>query len=446
MARKASRWSLGAGISSGGLARFAVVLLTPALLWAPIAATKEQTVEIPQLPARNPEPRPKTAEEAAYFEKLDDYRKQRDIFDRAAEAYWERVSETRSKRRKKRAEGLPIGLNDYVLEQPPVYRGPPEPTPPPSLVTPKPPVEPRPIPVLADFLEQAKTHFAFAPETPASEGDFKRGYAEAALAAGIAKDQAVRIYGFEASGNGRYDVQAGLETPGPRRRAISTALGYNQLLVPNTIGLLAEHGDDFVAILNERLKGAAAERRAPLEGKIAALKRMIRFSQTVPAAWSAHVALARTPKGWGVHALNLDIDIGPLLQAQKLANSLAFARRKGLQQRLSAAELEMLNLMGDGSGFDVVSMPAAIRDQVPTSNMFDRGGYERNSIVRRHNTVAALLAAVDAKMDSQAALPGSREMEAAFDAAAARLRERASAASGTAARSPEASQKPGAAR
>ena len=57
--------------------------------------------------------------------------------------------------------------------------------------------------------------FRLRPDAPPSEADFKRAYAEAALKAGIAKDQAVRIYGFEASGNGRYDVQAGLETPAP---------------------------------------------------------------------------------------------------------------------------------------------------------------------------------------------------------------------------------------
>jgi hypothetical protein len=121
-----------------------------------------------------------------------------------------------------------------------------------------------------------------------------------------------------------------------------------------------------------------------------------------------------------LHALNLDIDVGPLLQAQKLADSIDFARRKGYTARLTAAELEMLNLMGDGSGYDVISMPEAMRSKVPTANMFQRGGYERNSVVRKFNTVSALLSATDAKMDNQTDLPGAREMEAAFDAVGAR--------------------------
>ena len=75
--------------------------------------------------------------------------------------------------------------------------------------------------------------------------------------------------------------------------------------------------------------------------------------------------------------------------------------------------------MGDGSGYDVISMPEEMRPKVPTANMFQRGGYERNSIVRKFNTVASLLSATDAKMDTQTDLPGAKEMDAAFDAVAA---------------------------
>ena len=76
---------------------------------------------------------------------------------------------------------------------------------------------------------------------------------------------------------------------------------------------------------------------------------MIRFAQSVPKEWSDQDILAKTPKGWAVHALNLDIDVGPLLQARKLADSLVFAQKKGFDLAADAAELEMMNLMGDGS-------------------------------------------------------------------------------------------------
>ena len=55
----------------------------------------------------------------------------------------------------------------------------------------------------------------------------------------------------------------------------------------------------------------------------------------------------------------LDIDIGPLLQVQKLVDSLRFARAKGYTAPLAAAELEVMNLTGDGNGFDIVTMPHA---------------------------------------------------------------------------------------
>ncbi len=394
----------------------AFALLTTGMLLAPPPGVGGETAAGPPSPERSPYPEPQPPAEATYYAKLAEYRLARAAYEKQADAYWDRITATRTARRKRRTQGREIGLSDYVLEQPPVYRGPPEPVAPPTIVRPpRPPAQPTPIPVIADFLEQARAHFGFVPDAP-TDADFKRAYAAAAQQAGIEKSQAVRIFGFEAGGNGRYDVQAGLEAPGSKRRAISTALGYNQLLTTNTISLLAEHGERFVDALREQTAGQGAQRRAHLEGKIAILKQMIRFARSVPKKWSEQEDLAKTPKGWALHALNLDIDVGPLLQAQKLADSIDFARRKGYTARLTAAELEMLNLMGDGSGYDVISMPEHMRSKVPTANMFQRGGYERNSVVRKFNTVSALLSATDAKMDNQTDLPGAREMEAAFDA------------------------------
>ena len=59
-------------------------------------------------------------------------------------------------------------------------------------------------------------------------------------------------------------------------------------------------------------------------------------------------------------------------------------------------------------------MPQAMREQVPTSNFFQRGGYERNPVAIRHNTVAKLLGVTDARMDSNSNLPGARDLAAAF--------------------------------
>jgi hypothetical protein len=110
----------------------------------------------------------------------------------------------------------------------------------------------------------------------------------------------------------------------------------------------------------------------------------------------------------------LDRDIGPLLQAQKLLNSVLFARSKGHKGQLTAAELEMMNFTGDGNGLDMVMMPPALRRLVPTANFFQQSGYERNPIARRTGVVAVLLASIDARMDEASQLQGAKELAAAF--------------------------------
>ena len=178
--------------------------------------------------------------------------------------------------------------------------------------------------------------------------------------------------------------------------------------------MIAEQGHEFVKALTERAAHLSGPPRKAMDHKIAVLKRMLAFTRTVPDEWAAHEKLANTPQGWAVHAMVLDIDVGPLLQTHKLLTSVLFARAKGYSRPLSAAELEMMNLTGDGTGLDMVTMPQALREQVPTSNFFQRGGYERNPVAIRHNTVAKLLAVTDARMDSNSNQQGAKDLAAAF--------------------------------
>jgi len=300
-----------------------------------------------------------------------------------------------------------------VLTQPPVYAGPPQPVDP-SQPGPPPRAPREYVPVAADFLRYAAQQFNFTPLRPHGEIEYKRAYAKTALAAGLTRAQIVRIYAFESGGNGGYDVQAGLEYNSPGARAINSALGYNQLLNTNSVELLAEKGDRFVDVLKARAAGLTGEAKAALERKIEVVRSMVAFSRTVPDDWNEHDKLANTPRGFAVHSLNLDIDVGPLLQTQKLLYSVHFARSKGYIAPLTAAELEMMNLTGDGNGIDMVMMPAALRDKVPTSNFFQQGGYGRNPVASRNNVVAKLIAATDAKMDHEVQLQGARDMAAAF--------------------------------
>ncbi len=345
---------------------------------------------------------------ADYRAKLADYNAARAQYQVLATPYWAQVKAKRAARFAKRRTHKEIVLEDYVLTQPPDYTGP------------KKPIDPSgsskgPVPVVADFLRHAAEQFGFVPDQPGSEIDFKRAYARVAAAAGLTRDQAVRVYGFEATGNGKYDVQAGLEFGKPGEIAITTALGYNQLLATNSVELLAEQGRWLVDTLKARTAEATGVKKAALEKKLAILGNMIAFSRSVADDWNLHEQLAGTPKGLGIHALNLDVDIGPLLQTQKLLTSVVFAKQRGYAQPLTAAELEMMNLTGDGNGFDMVAMSSAMREKVPTSNFFGQGGYERNPVARRNNTVAKLLAATDSVMDRESALPGAKDLAAAFD-------------------------------
>jgi hypothetical protein len=350
---------------------------------------------------------------AEYRRLLGEYQAARAAFEEEAGAYWSSISEKRRGRNAKRREHLPIALDDYVLTQPPVYSGPKRPVnPEPEEPEARPPRQYKAIPLVGDLLQAANEQFQWAPQRPASELDFKRAYARVALAAGLTREQAVRVYSFETGGTGNYDVQAGIEHGG--KRAISTAMGYNQLLTTNSVELLAEQGQEFVKELTARAAGLSGPPRQAMDRKIAVLKKMVAYARSVPDEWSAHQKLADTPQGWAVHAMVLDIDVGPLLQTHKLLTSVIFARAKGYARPLTAAELEMMNLTGDGTGLDMVTMPQAMRDQVPTSNFFQRSGYERNPVAIRHNTVAKLLAITDNRMDANSSLPGAKELAAAF--------------------------------
>jgi hypothetical protein len=350
---------------------------------------------------------------AQYRALLNQYQEVRAAFEQEAGAYWSAIAEKRRGRNAKRREHQPIALDDYVLTQPPVYTEPKRPVnPAPEPEPERPPREHKAIPVVADLLQAASQQYQFRPQRPANELEFKRAYARVAAAAGLTREQAVRVYSFETGGTGNYDVQSGIEHGGTR--AISTAIGYNQLLTTNSVELVAEQGPEIVAALTARAAPLAGAPRQAMDYKIAVLRRMVAFTRSVPDEWGEHEKLADTPRGWAVHAMVLDIDVGPLLQTHKLLTSVIFARAKGYMRPLSAAELEMMNLTGDGTGLDMVTMPQAMREQVPTSNFFQRSGYERNPVAIRHNTVAKLLAVTDSRMDSNSALQGAKDLASAF--------------------------------
>jgi hypothetical protein len=221
----------------------------------------------------------------------------------------------------------------------------------------------------------------------------------------------VRVYALETGGNGTADMQSGINPITKKGRPISSALGYAQLLHANTIGELVKSGDGFVARL-KRLAAASRDqaRRDELSHKAASLQRMLRVARSIPDDWYRHVAFAQTPRGYGMHAINLDGDIGPWLQTIKLRGLKDFAARKRVTN-LSGEEIEIMNLSGPATGLEMMD-PVGLT--APTPNFFARKAYYVNKMVMG-KTSAELLADFTRRMDDSSQKPGAIEFAQAFD-------------------------------
>jgi hypothetical protein len=383
------------------LAAFSL-LLTPA---APVSATAVSDF----LDTLSPE----------QAEQFKAYRYAHNIYNRKLDAYWQAVEEKRARRRKKRAARLAFTRDDYVSTFPPEYRGP-------QLDkqiarlwakfladrgggTPSKPREE--LPGVSDFLHHSRAIYGFVPER-ISEHEFKVRYAREALRLGLTKEQVVRVYALETGGHGTADMQSGINPITRKGRPISSALGYAQLLHANSVSELAKHGNSFVERLQRmaRQPGTSPQRAAQLAVKIKALRKMIANARKLPEIWSRHVAYANTPGGLGIHAINMDGDIGPWLQVIKLRGIKDIADKAG-RNRLAPAEMELMNLAGPGTGLEMMQ---PVGRAMPTTNFFARAAYGRNTIVRG-KTAAELLAALDSRMDANMKKPGSVEFAAVFD-------------------------------
>src|SRR5262245_13075869 len=100
---------------------------------------------------------------AEYRRKLEEYTAARRKYEAEADAYWSSVAAKRRLRQAKRRNNQELVLADYVLTQPPIYSGPPQP------IDPSAPIEEAPprkyVPVVADFLRGAAKEFNFVPRS-----------------------------------------------------------------------------------------------------------------------------------------------------------------------------------------------------------------------------------------------------------------------------------------
>ncbi len=350
------------------------------------------------------------------------WKEARQTHEQELDTYWDKVFAKRELRKKKRVTKVPFETSDFVMTFPPAYNGPKltadlarkyekfvsdqeksEPTPPKEMAT------------VADYLASAKQVYSFTPER-LSEKQFKQRYAEEAAAFGLVKEQVVRVYALETGGIGTYDMQAGIHPIKKTGHAISSALGYAQLLDANSVNELSKHGEFFVQRLRDKARNpnVSAARLAALKTKIAVVQKMYAKVKRVPFDWEQHQAFAKTPEGQGIHTLNLDGDIGPMLQAIKLQGLKETAEKAGRAQ-LSGAAMELMNLSGPVTGLEMMQ-PAG--EKAPVTNFFARRAYYVNKMVIGL-TGEQLLAELGRRMDADVKSPGSREFADAFDTAAA---------------------------
>ena len=345
------------------------------------------------------------------------YRTSRSKFEREHSTYWSRVEAKRDLRKAKRIMRQPFEPDDYVQVGPPKYQGPDLPPDVAKVIAEmRPAAAEKTLPSVSDFLEHAKALYGFVPRRT-TEQDFKRKYAIEALRLGLTKDQVVRIYALETGGLGTYDMQSGINPVTRQGKPISSALGYAQLLHANSTSELVRLGDNFIARLTAMaaVPGTPPERSAELRNKVAILRKMLRAARSIPNEWSAHQRFAGTPAGLGIHALNLDPDIGPWLQVNKIKALKDDAIAAG-RPNLSGAELELMNLAGPRTGLEMMT---PIGSRMPTTNFFSEGGYARNPVVRE-KTGAELLAALEARMEVHLKKSGSIEFAQIFDDVARR--------------------------
>ena len=280
-------------------------------------------------------------------------------------------------RKKKRYAKIPFDASDYVMSFPPNYKGP-------SLSgdlaakydqfldaqRQTDPTQPKELATIPDYLDAAKSVYNFVPER-VTEKEFKLRYAAEAAALGLSKEQVVRVYALETGGVGTYDMQVGIhptkkDGPGDFERARLCAASRRQF--GERAGAQRCDVSSRASIRSCAIRSNSPERTALLKRKLAVLKKMYANVKHQPFEWDVQQAYAKTREGMGMHTLNIDGDIGPMLQAMKLKTLQDTAEKQG-HYSLSGAEIELMNLAGPVTGLEMMQSPGS---EAPTTNFFAR--------------------------------------------------------------------------
>lgn len=365
-----------------------------------------------------------SAQAASYQEELAAYRAAYSEFQEREKRYWVEIERKKDIRTAKRQAGQAFVREDFVLTHPPKYTGP------------KRPVDPNPGPIVktpppkstlpnADELRAAmkKLYGLHLPQHP--ERDFKLAFAREAKRYGISSEQVIGVYALETGGKGPFDLVSGQAIARNDRcklvkragQPLSSALGYFQLLNANTSSTLAKNarGPEAERYSN-RLRVLAGKesgkRKKELLEKAKLLERMAGDMQAAISRmnvqknnWTEYRELGKTGLGYAIHALNLDLDIGPMIQMTKLAFVRDYAIEKGLGD-VRSDRLELMNLVGYPRGAKMLE-PVALT--VPTANFVSAGEIRSNRAVLGDKTVEESLEKIRRVIDKRKQECGSVE-------------------------------------
>jgi len=364
------------------------------------------------------------ADAASYREELAAYRAAYARFEEEEKRYWAAIEAKKDIRTAKRKAGQAFTLDDFVLSHPPKYSGPKRPkdpnagpiikTPPPKSTLPR-----------ADDLRLAMRELYDHKLPQYQEKDFKIAYAREAKRHGLSAEQVIGVYALETGGLGPFDRVSG-EIPKINGKCkvekyvgqpLSTALGYFQLLNANTSSTLAANArgpeaQRFSNRLRAKADEAKGKRKRELKQKAKLMDRMVKDMDQAIARmnveknnWAEFRALGKTKLGYAIHALNLDVDIGPMIQMSKLAFVRNYAIEKGLGD-VASDRLELMNLVGYPRGAKMLE-PVAFN--VPTANFVSATEIRANNSVLGDKTVAESVEKIRRVIDKRKQECGSEE-------------------------------------
>lgn len=365
-----------------------------------------------------------TGSAATYQEKLAAYRAAYGEFQTLEKRYWAEISRKKDIRSKRRKAGKKIKRKHYVLEHPPVYTGPKRPKHPNQGPVKKKKRKKSTLPTSKQLKVALKDLYGH--KLPVyKEKDFKLAYAREAQRYGVSAEQVIGVYALETGGKGPYDLVSGEGITRNDKcklvkrggRPLSSALGYFQLLNANTSSTVAgnargEKAERFSNRLRALAKESRGKRKRELKNKAKMLDRMIADMNKAVARmdvrknnWNEFRKLGRTKLGHAIHALNLDLDIGPMIQMSKLAFVRSYAIKKGLGDPASD-RLELMNLVGYPRG---AAMLDKVAITVPTANFVKANEIRANRAVLGGKTVEESVAKIRRVIKKRKQSCGSKE-------------------------------------